>query len=229
VSNKRVSTGTAGLDAMLGNKGFFRGSSILISGTAGTGKTSMAAAFAESYCERGEKCIYFSFEESPSQLIRNLGSIGIDLARCQKSGKLLFHSVRPTIYGLEMHLASIHKLVKDFKPDAVVIDPVTNMLGVGDTAEIKAMMTRVIDFLKNEGITCVFTSLTEAESALEASMIGISSLMDTWVLIRMIETSGERNRQIYMLKSRGMAHSNQKRDFRISSRGIEISDGSSAS
>jgi circadian clock protein KaiC len=224
VSKERVSTGIERLDVMLGGSGYYRGSSILISGTAGTGKTSMAVAFADSVCRAGKKCMYFSFEESPDQIVRNMQSIGFDLARWAKKGLLQFHSFRPTLYGLEMHLAKIHKLVGDFAPEGVIMDPVTNLTTVGETAETKAMLTRVIDYLKNQGITTIFTSLTGSEGMQEQTEVGISSIMDTWLLVRMQETSGERNRVLYVLKSRGMAHSNQLREVVISGKGIRLSD-----
>jgi circadian clock protein KaiC len=224
VSKERVSSGVDRLDSMLGCEGYYRGSSILISGTAGTGKSSLAAAFAEKTCRNGGRCLYFSFEESPEQIIRNMRSIGFNLDQWRKKGLLKFHSTRPSLYGLEMHLASIHKMVKDFNPRAVVMDPITNMMSIGEGNEVKAMLTRVIDFLKSQGITTVYTSLTAGGNSLEQSEIGISSLMDTWLLVRMLETSGERNRLLYVLKSRGMAHSNQMREFVLTDNGIKLVD-----
>jgi circadian clock protein KaiC len=224
VSAARVSTGIPRLDTMFGGKGYYCGTSVLVSGTAGSGKTSLAAAFADSICAKGKKCLYLSFEESPDQIIRNMGSIGFDLGKWVKKGLIKFRSVRPTMFGLETHLVSIHKLVEDFQPTAVVVDPVTNLSSIGDTDEIKAMMMRIIDFLKNKQITAVFTSLTSDNSDFEQSEVGISSLMDTWVLLRNIETDGERNRLLYILKSRGMAHSNQVREFILSDNGIALRD-----
>jgi circadian clock protein KaiC len=224
VTNQRVSTGVARLDAMLGGKGYYKGSSILISGTAGSGKTSLAAGFVDSLCRKGKRCMYYSFEESPEQIIRNMGSIGFDLRRWVRKGLLEFHSLRPQLYGLEMHLANMHKLIRMFDPAGVVVDPVTNLTSIGDTDEIKAMLVRVIDFLKGRGITSVYTSLTGGSSAVEQSEVGISSLMDTWLLLRVIESSNERNRLLYVLKSRGMAHSNQMREFRLSDDGIDLVD-----
>jgi circadian clock protein KaiC len=224
VSEERISSGIDRLDSMLGCQGYYRGSSILISGTAGTGKSSLAAAFADKTCRSGGRCLYFSFEESPEQIIRNMRSIGFNLDQWRKKDLLRFNSVRPTLFGLEMHLATIHRMVKDFKPQAVVMDPINNMMTIGETDEVKAMLTRVIDFLKSEGITTVFTSLTGGGDALEQSEIGISSLMDTWLLVRVLETSGERNRLLYVLKSRGMAHSNQMREFVLSDQGIKLVD-----
>ncbi len=224
VGRDRVSTGIARLDTMLAGRGYYRGSSVLVSGTAGTGKSSIAAAFANGACKSGERCLYFSFEESPAQIKRNMASIGMDLEQWVRLGRLEFHSVRPTISGLEMHLVSIVKLVDEFKPDAVVVDPITNLTGIGQGEEIKEMLTRVIDFLKNKGITSIFTSLTEAGGALEQSEVGISSLMDTWLLLRFVESANERNRLLYVLKSRGMAHSNQMREFLLTDAGIELRD-----
>lgn len=224
VSNAHVSTGIPRLDAMLDGKGVFKGSSILISGTAGSGKTSIAAAFANSVCQRGGRCLYWSSEESPGQLIRNMASIGFDLGGQVRKGVLRFHSVRPTLFGLESHLVSLHKMVAEFRPELVVMDPITNLSAVGDDAEIKAMLMRVIDFLKNQGVTTIFTSLTSDSSMGEQSEVGVSSLMDTWILLSMVQSASERNRVLYLLKSRGMAHSNQMREFMLTDDGIELVD-----
>jgi circadian clock protein KaiC len=224
VSTERISTGIPRLDAMIGDEGYYRGASILISGTAGTGKTSIAAAFAESMCRSGERCMYFSFEESADQIIRNMRSIGINLEKWSRKNLLRFHAVRPTLYGLEMHLAQMHKFIDDFKPSGVVVDPITNMGSIGKSGEIQAMLMRLVDFMKMRQITAIFTSLTPGGQALEQSEAGISSLMDTWVLVRMIEAGGERNRLLYVLKSRGMAHSNQMREFQLTNAGIKLLD-----
>jgi circadian clock protein KaiC len=207
---------------MLGGKGYYRGSSVLISGMAGTGKSSLAAAFALAACERGERTLYFAFEESPTQIMRNMKSIGLNLQRHVDSGRLTFHAVRPTFYGLEMHLVTIHDLVKEFRPSAVVLDPITNLTTIGSGSEVKSMLTRLIDFLKSEQITTVFTSLLHGGSAIDQSDVGVSSLMDAWLFLRNIESGGERNRGLYVLKSRGMAHSNQVREFLITSRGLNL-------
>jgi circadian clock protein KaiC len=224
VSTARISTGIPRLDAMLAGKGYFKGSSILVSGTAGVGKSSIAAAFADSVCERGGRCLYWSSEESPAQIIRNMTSIGFELGRHTRKGLLRFHSVRPTLYGLESHLVALHKLVTEFRPEAVVMDPITNLSAVGNEAEIKGMLTRVIDFLKSRGVTAVFTSLTSGGSVLEQSEVGVSSLMDTWLLLSMVHSASERNRVLYLLKSRGMGHSNQMREFVLSDKGIDLVD-----
>lgn len=223
-SNERVSTGIPQLDEMLGGAGVYRGGSILISGTAGTGKTSIAATFAQAACERGERCIYFAFEESMSQIVRNMRSIGLNLKPALDQGLLQFYASRPTAYGLEMHVATMHKMIEDFKPSAVVIDPLTNLVNVGTQHEVRGALLRLIDLIKLRQITGVFTSLTHEGQSLETSDIGVSSLMDTWLLVRDLETSGERNRGIYVLKSRGMSHSNQVREFRLTDHGIELAD-----
>ncbi len=224
VTSERISTGVERLDAMLGGEGLYRGSTVLISGTAGTGKSSLVASFADSVCRSGGRFLYLAFEESPDQIIRNMRSIGIDLDPWHQQGLLRFHAVRPTLYGLELHLATIHKLVIEFEPDAVAIDPVTNLTAVGQSSEAKAMLTRLIDFLKGQGVTAVFTSLTSGGHELEQTEVGISSLMDTWLLVRMLESNGERNRLLYVLKSRGMAHSNQMREFHLTDDGIRLRD-----
>lgn len=224
VSNQRISSGVPRLDTMLEGKGYYRGSSILVSGTAGTGKSSLAAAFCNAACKRGERCLYFAFEESVEQINRNMRSIGINLQPWVKKGLLRFHAARPTLYGLEMHLVTMHDEVKDFKPSVVVVDPVTNLTSVSNTLETHSMLTRLIDFLKTDQITSMFTSLTSASDALEQTGVGISSLMDTWLVLRDIELQGERNRGLTILKSRGMAHSNQVREFLLTNRGIELED-----
>ncbi|MDP3435689.1 MAG: circadian clock protein KaiC [Bacteroidales bacterium] len=222
VSNERVSSGIPALDKMLEGKGYYRGSTVLVSGTAGVGKTSIAAHFAEAACKRGERVLYFCFEESPNQLIRNMLSIGIDLEPWVEKGVLLFHATRPTLYGLEMHLAVTHKAVNAFKPDIVILDPINTFVISDKEFEIKTMLMRIVDFLKARQITALFTSLTSSEGPLESSEAGISSLIDTWILLRDIELSGERNRGMYVLKSRGMANSNQIREFMLTDHGVEL-------
>ncbi|MDB5051565.1 MAG: kaiC [Fibrobacteres bacterium] len=223
---ERISTGIPRLDAMLGGKGYFRGSTILVSGTAGSGKTSIANFFANAVCARGERCIYLAFEESPSQILRNMESIGLDLHPWIDSGLLRFHASRPSVYGLEMHLAKIHKLIREFSPNVVIIDPVTNLDAMGTNSEVNSMLVRLLDYLKSEGITALFTSLTAGGDggSVELTKGGVSSLIDTWLLLRDIEHNGERNRGMYIIKSRGMAHSNQIREFLLSSTGIDLKD-----
>lgn len=223
-SRERISTGIQRLDAMLGGRGFFRGCSILLTGTPGTGKTSVAAYFAEAAARRGERALFFAFEESPSQIVRNMGSIGLRLQPSVQRGLLRFHSARPTLYGLEMHLATMYKEIAEFQPSIVVVDPLTSLLAAGTESETKAMVTRLIDFLKSHQITSLFTSLAHSGHALEQSEISISSLMDSWLLLQDFEGNGERNRLLYVRKSRGMAHSNQVREFLISNRGIDLVD-----
>ena len=219
-----VSTGIERLDTMLNGRGFYRGSSILVSGTAGTGKSTLAAHFVGAACARGERALFFAFEESQDQIIRNMRAVGIDLEKHVRKGLLKFQNSRPSAWGLEMHLAMIHKLIDDFKPTVVVVDPITNFLGVGDQIDTKAMLTRLIDFLKTKQITGMFTSLTSAQSEVEDSEVGVSSLMDAWLLVRTIESNGERNRGLYILKARGIAHSNQVREFVLTEHGIELID-----
>jgi circadian clock protein KaiC len=220
----RISTGVPRLDAMLGGRGFFRGSSILLTGTSGTGKSSMAAHFADAAARRGERVIYFSFEESPNQIVRNMRSIGLRLEPLVKSGKLRFHSARPTLCGLEMHLAIMFREIEKFRPAVVIIDPITSLLAAGTDSETRGMVTRLIDYLKGRQVTSFFTSLTHAGHALQQSEIAMSSLMDAWLLLQDFEGNGERNRVLYVLKARGMAHSNQVREFLISSKGIDLVD-----
>lgn len=224
VSKQRIPSGIPALDEMLGGKGFFRGSSILISGTAGTGKTSLAAYFANESCNRKERCMYFAFEESPQQIMRNMLSIGVDLKAHVDKGLLEMHSARPTVNGLEMHLVAIHKHVKRFKPKAVILDPITNLVTVGSINEVKSMLIRLIDFLQTEHITVLFTALSLSSITTEQTDEGVSSLVDAWLLVRDIEFNGERNRGMYIMKSRGMKHSNQVREFIITDEGLNLVD-----
>ena len=221
---QRISSGVERLDKMLGGKGFYSASSILVSGTAGTGKSTLAAHFVDAACRRGERALYFGFEESQDQIIRNMRSIGIDLEKYVKQGLLRFKNARPSNFGLEIHLALIHKAITEYDPGIVVIDPITNFLAVGDEADTKSMLTRLIDFLKTRQITAMFTSLTGSAASAEDSEVGVSSLMDTWLLVKNIEANGERNRGLYILKARGIAHSNQVREFRLTDQGIELID-----
>ncbi len=220
----RISTGIERLDGMMGGKGFFRGSSVLLSGTSGAGKTSVSAHFVDAACRRGERCLYFAFEESPRQIVRNMRSIGIDLEPWVRKGLLQFQAARPTYGGIEQHLLVTHKCVTKFQPTIVVVDPITNLLMVSTIGEVRSMLTRLVDFLKTRQITAVFTSLTAGSGTLEASEADISSLMDTWVLLKTIEVGGELNRALYVLKSRGMAHSNQIREFLLTDQGLRLLD-----
>ena len=220
VSSERISTGLPTLDEMFGGKGFYRGSSILVSGMAGTGKTSIAAFFVNEACKRNERAMYFAFEESPPQIIRNMKSIGLNLEPHIKKGLLQFQSSRPALYGLEMHLSTIYKLVREFKPKIVVLDPITNLVSVGLINEVNSMLLRLIDFLQGEGITVMLTALMKVMD--EKMDEGVSSLVDTWISVRDVESNGERNRVLYIMKSRGMKHSNQVREFIISNRGLNL-------
>lgn len=221
-SNERVSTGVPALDTMFGGKGYYRGSSILVSGTAGTGKTSLTSQFVDAACARGEKCIFFSFEESANQIVRNMRSIGIDLGRWVDQGLLRFFAARPTTFGLEMHLVKIHKSIQEFDPSIVVVDPVTALVHSGTASETRGMLLRLVDFLKGKQITALMTTLTSGANVQEQTEVAISSLVDAWLLLRDIETGGERNRGLYILKARGLAHSNQIREFLLTDHGAEI-------
>ena len=224
VSSERIATGIPRLDAMLGGRGFFRGSSILLTGTAGTGKTIIAANFAVAAAKRGERTLFFSFEESPNQIIRNMHSIGMRLEPLVKNGLLRFHSARPSLYGLEMHLATMFKEIAAYHPHVVIVDPITSLMDLGTNSEGKGMVTRLIDYLKAGQVTTLFSSLTQGGHALQQSEAGMSSLMDSWLLLQDYEGNGERNRVLYVLKARGMAHSNQIREFLISDHGIDLVD-----
>jgi circadian clock protein KaiC len=220
VSSERISTGIPALDEMFGGKGFYRGSSILLSGLAGTGKTSIAAYFVNEACKRKEKAIFFAFEESPPQIIRNMKAIGLNLEPHIKKGLLQFQSARPALHGLEMHLSTIYKIVKEFKPKIVVLDPITNLVSVGLINEVNSMLLRLIDFLQGESITVMLTALRKVPE--ERMDEGVSSLVDTWISVKEIESNGELNKVIYIMKSRGMKHSNQVREFIISDRGLNL-------
>ena len=223
-SDERVSTGVRRLDAMLGGQGIYRGSSVLISGTAGTGKTSLAAHFADACCRRGERCLYLASEESQAQLIRNMRSLGLDLQEWVDKGLLRHLATRPTFWGLETHLAAMHRQVNDFQPALVIVDPISNFTAAGTTLEAGQMVVRLVDFLKATQTTAVFTNLVAGGEAQEATGVGLSSIIDTWILLRDIEVGGERNRTMYVLKSRGMTHSNQLREFLLTDHGIELLD-----
>ncbi len=225
VSDRIVSSGIPALDGMFGLKGFYEGSSILIGGTAGTAKTTLAAAFAREVCLNKGRCLFFAFEESPRQLLRNMRSVGIDLEPCLEKDLLRIEASRPTLNGLERHLVTLHQLVRDFKPQAVVIDPISNLVSVGNLQEVRSMLTRLIDFLKVNGITALFTALINPRTG-QVEMIedAVSSLMDTWIMLRDLEGIGERNRGMSILKSRGMSHSNQVREFIVTGNGIELLD-----
>jgi len=224
VSTQRVSSGVERLDTMLSGKGYYRGSSVLVSGTAGTGKSSLGAAFVDSACRRGERAIIFAFEESPKQTIRNMRSIGIDLQQWVQRGLLQFHCSRPSMYGLEMHLSLMQKAINTFKPQVVVVDPLNSFVSGSNELEVKALLMRLIDLMKLHQITGLFTSLTAAGTSLEHTDVSVSSLMDTWILFRDIEYGGERSRAMYVLKSRGMAHSKQIREFLLTDQGVQLRD-----
>jgi len=221
---ERISSGVPRLDTMLSGKGYFRGSTVLVSGTAGTGKTSLAAQFVEAACKRGEKVLYFAFEESPSQFMRNMSSIGIHLDQYVKKGLLYFHATRPTLHGLEHHLTTSIKLINQVEPKVVVLDPIDAFVIGNNQTEVKIMLLRLVDYLKMRNITALFASLSNSGSYQELTDMAISSLIDTWILLRDIEIGGERNRGLYILKSRGMDHSNQIREFILTDRGIELLD-----
>jgi len=223
-SSERISTGVARLDMMLGGRGYFRGSTILVSGTAGAGKSSLAAHFLDAACRRGERCLAFVFEESPQQVVRNMRSIGIDLQRWVERGLLEFHAARPSLHGLEMHLSRMHRAIDRFQPSVVVLDPVSSLLRVAQPTDVQATLTRLVDYLKLQGITALLTSLTHGRTEHEQTDVAISSIVDTWLLLVALELSGERNRGLYVLKSRGMDHSNQIREFLLTDRGVELVD-----
>jgi circadian clock protein KaiC len=224
VTDERVSSGVPRLDTMLDGNGFYRGSSVLVSGTAGTGKSSIAATFALAACQRGERALYFAFEESPQQIVRNMRSIGLDLRPEIERGMLGIRASRASSLGLEMHLSVMIQSVESFKPAVVVIDPISNLISVGSGLDVKMALTRLIDYLKQNQVTVLFTELTSQPHAVESTNSEISSLMDTWLLLFSLEASGERNRALYVLKSRGMGHSNQIRELKIGSNGLELLD-----
>jgi circadian clock protein KaiC len=223
-ATERVSTGIPDLDQMLEGKGYYKGSSILVSGMAGSGKSTVAAQFADSICASGKRCVYFAMEESPHQVIRNMRSIGMDLQKWVDKNLLRFSARRPSLFGLETHLATMYRDVTDFDPAAVIVDPMSALLNAGVSHDVHSMVLRLVDFLKSRGVTALFTNLGTGAGEVAGTEIQISSLMDTWLLLYNRETNGEHNRQLYLLKSRGMAHSNQVREFILSSEGIKLRD-----
>ena len=226
VSSEMISTGVPGLDSMFAGRGFYRGSNILISGTAGTAKTTIACYFAHEQCRKKEKVLYFAFEESPQQLIRNMKSIGMDLEQYIQKGYLQIHASRPSLNGLELHLLTLRKLIKEYKPTTVIIDPISNLTTVGSPNEVRSMLVRLIDLLKINNITALFTSLNKQSDDFKSDLAedSVSSLVDTWVTVRDMEGIGERNRGIYIIKARGMGHSNEVREFVITNDGIVLLD-----
>jgi circadian clock protein KaiC len=221
VSDELVSTGISALDRMLGGAGVYRGSSVVVSGTAGTGKSSVAAHFAAESCRRGERCLYFAFEESTNQILRNMRSIGIDLRGPMEDGLLRFVAGRPTATGLETHLAIMHREVRGFDPRIVVLDPISNLGEAGTFGDASALLVRMLDFLKMRQVTGLFTALIGGDVR-ETPGLGVSSVIDTCLLLRDIELGGERNRTLQVLKARGLAHSNQIREFLLTAKGVEL-------
>ena len=224
VSPERVSTGIARLDTMLGGQGYYRGTTVLVSGTAGAGKTSVSAHFVDAACRRGERAMMFLFEESPAQVMRNMKSISIDLRQWVDRGLLECRAARPSTFGLEMHLSQMHRAIERFKPKVVVFDPVSSLLSVASSGDVHGTMTRLVDYLKSSGVTALLTSLTHGKTEIEQTDVAISSIVDTWLLLVTLESSGERNRGLYVLKSRGMSHSNQIREFLLTDNGVDLVD-----
>jgi circadian clock protein KaiC len=222
ISDEIVPTGVPGLDEMLGKGGFYRGSSVLISGLAGSGKSTFGGSFVRAACARGERALYFAFEESPEQIVRNMRSVGIDLRPYVDSGLLCFEAARPSLYGFEMHLARMNRDIERFSPSVLVVDPISAFRG--PSAEIHATLVRLADICKTKGISAMFTSLSATSDMIDGSERSVSSLMDCWISLRDVEASGERNRVLYLLKSRGMNHSKQLREYRLTDDGIEMID-----
>lgn len=223
VSSKRIHSGVKHLDEMLGKEGFYMGSSILISGTAGTGKTSLAASFAYSVCKNKKHCLFCAFEEAPNQIIRNMGSIGFKLEPLVKSGILTFYYSRPTLQNLELHFIAIKKIIEEIKPTVVVLDPITNLMTEGPNSDIRSMLTRFVDYLKTKHITVMFTAaITVGSIERNPSDEGISSMVDTWIMVQDIEVDAERTRSLCVMKSRGMVHSTEVVRFKISGKGIAL-------
>ncbi|MFC5435100.1 circadian clock protein KaiC [Rhodanobacter umsongensis] len=222
ISHQSVPTGVSGLDDMLGIRGYFRGSSVLISGLAGTGKSTFASAFVNAACERGERCLYFAFEESPAQIVRNMASVGLELGRHVDGGLLRFDAARPSLYGFEMHLARMNRDIEEFAPHVIVVDPISAFRG--PSSEIHSTLIRLADICKSKGITALFTSLSSSDERMNESELSVSSLMDTWISLADVDANGERNRVLYLLKSRGMNHSKQLREYQLTDHGVHMVD-----
>ena len=222
LSREKISTGIQKLDVMLDGKGFYRGSAILYTGTAGTGKTSFAADFVDAACRRGEKCLYIAMEETQDQIVRNMQSIGLDLEQWVKKGLLEFYITRPALYGLEMHIVMIEDLLKRYQPKNLVMDPISDFTAIGGGKEVKSMLVRLQDLMKEREITCIYTDLITGDINTRQAEVYISSMIDTWIMLRNMEFNGERNRSLTIIKSRGMPHSNQLREFKFSDKGIDL-------
>jgi circadian clock protein KaiC len=222
VSNEIISSGIPGLDSMLRNGGFYRGSSLLLSGVAGTGKTLIGSHFINASCARGERCIFFVFEESAAEVCRNALSVGLDLQKWVDVGLLRFEAARPSLYGLEMHLARMNRDVETFKPSVVVVDPISAFRGPDQ--EVHSTLLRMVDLLKRNGISSLFTSLRSGDSDMTGTDQGLSSLMDSWIKLSNVEENGERNRILYIIKSRGSSHSHQVREYLMTNTGIQLID-----
>ncbi len=217
-TSERVSTGVDWLDNMFGGRGYFRASSVLLSGGAGTAKTTLAACFLDAACRRGERVVCFQFEESPAQYARNMRSVGLNLDRWVRKGLLGIHAARPTLYGLESHLATMHREVDLAEPTIVVIDPVSSFTGAS-FSEVASMVMRLIDYLKGRNITALFTHLIPGSGDSDEVEVGVSSLIDTWILLRNSPPGERGGRHLAILKSRGMAHSSDRRAFELTDRG----------
>jgi circadian clock protein KaiC len=222
-ASRRISTGVARLDAMLEDGGLYAGSTALVSGTAGTGKSTLAAKFCDAACRRGERALYFAFEESEAEIVRNMASVGIDLRQWIDAGLLRFECMRPSVLGLESHLFEIQRIVAEFEPGVVIKDPISDLVRLGTGVDVASMLTRQVDFLKSKGVTALFTSVTTNADPTHTDQV-MASLVDTWLLVRTMEGNGELNRVLYILKSRGTAHSNQIREFLLTDDGIELAD-----
>lgn len=222
-SKEIVSTGLPALDKLFSEGGIYRGSSTLITGTAGTAKTILASYFAISSCRRRERVLYFSFEESPDQLLRNMSMIGINMKAQIKSKLLFIHASRPSLRGLEMHLLALNKLIKEVKPRMVIVDPISSLITIGSGSEVRGMLIRLMDTLKINQVNAIFTSLTfeTAKEINDPTDYGVSSLADTWIRVRN-EGESDRRRSLLIVKSRGLGHFNNQQDFMITRDGIQF-------
>ena len=222
VLKSRVSTGIADIDNMLGGKGLYRGSTVYITGPSGAGKTSISSSFANGACSRGERALFLAFEESSDQIIRNMKSIGLSLDKWVNEKLLYFYTARATTNSLEGHLDNIMTMVREVEPTCVVLDPISAFRPIANENETKLMLIRLNDYLRARKITTVFTALSSDGEYSEHADVQLSSIADTWIVVRIMDYKGERNNVMQLMKSRGMSHSRQMKEMYFTGNGLKL-------